>query len=84
MKTKIFSSDDYAGLEIKGLEFYYGYEIVDEKTDDWCFTVTQKDKEVFRLTRTQIEKKTEDFSSDDPMYYVTAGIGIWLAQNKNV
>lgn len=84
MKTRIFSASDYAGIETGDLYFYYGYEVKDELTDEWCFKVEQKDKEIFRLTKTQIEKQTEGFNSDEPMYYVTAGIGIWLVQNTKI
>ena len=33
-KPRIYASDDYAGLEAGGLEFYFGYEVTNED-DEW-------------------------------------------------
>ena len=37
MKPSIGISDDYASCSFFGYSFYYGYEEVSGKDDDWCF-----------------------------------------------
>ena len=36
-RPEIGIASDYAILKARNAEFCYGYEIVDPKTDDWCF-----------------------------------------------
>ena len=92
----IYISDDYAGLESGNITFYYGYERqwcqkckkkLDSGSDleeceendhdiDWCFTVNRKNEEVFRLTETELN----EYQCCEPVEYLLAGIGIWLAQ----
>ena len=31
-------SDDYAGVDVNGISFYYGYEETNENSE-WCFTI---------------------------------------------
>jgi len=78
MQVEQYYSDDYAGLVSGNLKFYYGYEVEDEETEDWCFNVMKDGKEIFRLTRTKIEESLNDRQLDMPQDYLVAGIGIWL------
>lgn len=45
MKPEIYSASDYAGLSTKNVQFYYGYEVVDEN-DEWCFTAKLGDTDI--------------------------------------
>ncbi len=78
MQVEQYYSDDYAGLVSGNLKFYYGYEVEDEETEDWCFNVMKDGKEIFRLTQTKIEKSIDNRQLDMPQDYLVAGIGIWL------
>lgn len=75
-----YYSDDYAGLESGNLSFYYGYEVCDPLTEDWCFQVKRDGKEVCRKTRTEIEETTDDLLNT-PQDYLIVGIGIWISNN---
>lgn len=79
--TKIYTASDYASLKTADLEFYYGYEVEDPETEDWCFTVKKGNKEIFRLTKTEIENQS-NIDADDTKDYLTAGMGIWLSNVK--
>jgi hypothetical protein len=78
MQVEQYYSDDYAGLESGKLKFYYGYEVEDPETEDWCFQVKENGREVFRRTRTEIEKSIDNRQLDMPQDYLVAGIGMWL------
>ena len=90
---QVYGSDDYAGLEIKGLKFYYGYEATfckkhgkdptceddhDCEKAEWCFTVTKGKKEIMRIPASVIEKKAKDHDIPMPIIYVCIGMGIYL------
>ena len=83
----VFSSGDYAGFEVDDLKFYYGYEVTEpEESDDWegdsewCFQVTDKGKEVFRRTTSQLEET--DINGDEPIMYLLAGVALWMKHGK--
>lgn len=78
MQVEQYFSDDYAGLISGNLKFYYGYEVKDEKTGDWCFQVKKDGQEIFKVTRTEIEKSIDDRQLDEVQDYLIAGIGMWL------
>jgi hypothetical protein len=78
MQVEYYYSDDYAGLESGNLKFYYGYEIEDLETEDWCFQVKKNGQEIYRINRTQIEESIDNMQLNDPQDYLVAGIGIWL------
>lgn len=86
----VYTSDDYCGLEANGVSFYYGYEVTmcpvnsHKNSDDcyekncekreWCFVATEKDKEVMKLTKSQLHPEEEE----EPFWYLIAGIGHYL------
>lgn len=78
MQVEQYYSDDYAGLNSGNLKFYYGYEVIDGLTDDWCFQVKKDGKEVYRVTRKKIEESIDNRQLDKPQDYLIAGIGMWL------
>ncbi len=80
MQVEQYYSDDYAGLVSGNLSFYYGYEVTDENSDDWCFQVKKNGKEIFKVTTTEIEKALQKpfMQLDNPTDYLIAGIGMWL------
>jgi len=78
MQVGYYYSDDYSGLNTGNLKFYYGYEVEDSLTEDWCFQVIKDGKEIYRITRTYIEQSLDNRQLDSPRDYLIAGIGIWL------
>ena len=79
-QLEMYASGDYAGLAVGDLHFYYGYEVTDPETDDWCFTVKRKDKEIFRATETELTDAV-DRSLNEMQDYLLVGIGLWMKQN---
>ena len=78
MQVEQYYSDDYAGLDTGALQFYYGYEVQDPETEDWCFRVKKNGQEIYRVTTTEIEKSIDNRQLDMPQDYLVAGIGMWL------
>lgn len=78
MQVKQYYSDDYAGLDSGNLKFYYGYEVEDQLTEDWCFQVKKDGKEIYRVPRSKIEESVNNRQLDMPQDYLIAGIGMWL------
>lgn len=78
MQLEQYYSDDYAGLKTGNLKFYYGYEIEDPLTEDWCFQVKKDGKEIFRVTTSKIEESINNRQLNMPQDYLIAGIGMWL------
>jgi|WetSurMetagenome_2_1015567.scaffolds.fasta_scaffold453743_3 hypothetical protein len=82
----IFSAGDYAGFEVDDLKFYYGYEVeqpIEDNEDEhteWCFQVTNKGKEVYRKTTTQLDET--DIHGDEPVMYLLAGVALWIRDNQ--
>ena len=80
MKLDIYYSDDYAGLELEGISFYFGYEEI--KGGEWTFTVRKGKKLLMKLSQSEIEEQISyqspsDFD-DEPYGFLLAGIGIYL------
>ena len=78
MQVEIYYSDDYVGLDSGNLKFYYGYEVEEPTTADWCFQVRKNGDEIFRLSSSEIEKSINNRQLNRPQDYLIAGIGIWL------
>lgn len=91
-KIDVYVSDDYAGLDAGDFSFYFGYEqtacpkhkteeacerVDCEKRED-CFVASISNKEVLRIPRSKLYPKEDE----EPLFYVLAGIGIFL-QNEN-
>ena len=85
---EVYTSDDYCGLELKGISFYYGYEETDcpkhsnkeecEEKDceerEWCFVAKNNGKVVTRMRRSEIHPE----ENEEPFWYLVAGIGHYL------
>jgi len=66
---KIYSAGDYAGLESKHLNCYFGYEEMGEK-DEWLFIAKFSD------TTIKIpQSKLEPSPGKTPLEYLLSGIG---------
>ena len=79
MQVEQYYSDDYAGLESGKFQFYYGYEVEDKETHEWCFQVKENGEEVYRIITSEIEKNMKDHHQlNMPQDYLVAGIGLWL------
>ena len=76
MQVEQYYSNDYAGLDSGRFSFYYGYEVEDPSTEEWCFQVKENNKEIFNITSSYIEKQINNLNT--PQDYLIAGIGIWL------
>ena len=65
MQVEQYYSDDYAGLESGNLKFYYGYEVEDPLTEDWCFQVKKDGKEIEVVNNAEDDKENiiQDFVS---------------------
>jgi len=77
MQVEEYHSDDYAGLESGNLKFYFGYEEIDEKTEEWCFVAKKDNKEILRIPQSELNKKCKNML-DMPQDYLIFGIGIYL------
>ena len=96
MKLDVYYSDDYAGLELDDIQFYFGYEETKCKKhknncgcedSEWAFTVIKgkRQKLLMKLSQSEIDEKIsyqspKDFV-DEPYGYLLAGIGIYLKRN---
>jgi hypothetical protein len=78
MQVEQYYSDDYAGLVSGKYKFYYGYEVEDPLTEEWCFQVKENGKEIFKVTTKKIEESVDNRQLDNPQDYLVAGIGMWL------
>lgn len=78
MQVEQYYSDDYAGLESGKYQFYYGYEIEDKETEEWCFQVKENGEEIYRIISSDIEKILDSRQLTMPQDYLVAGIGLWL------
>lgn len=81
-KIDQYYSDDYAGLTANDIKFYYGYEVEDPITKEWCFEVKKCGIVIFRATKTEIEHHTNKRQLDGVKNYLLAGIGMWLYHNN--
>ena len=76
----IYTSDDYAGLEVGCLRFYYGYEITTTPEDEddpgeWCFQCTDSGHVVCTFPRSALVPAPDDGT---PYSGVLAGIGMMI------
>lgn len=78
MQLEQYYSDDYAVLVSGNLRFYYGYEVEDPQTGDWCFQVKKDGVEFFRVKSREIEKAIKNERLSIVQDYLLAGIGMWL------
>ena len=92
-KTDVYCSDDYAGLEAGKYSFYFGYEMTicpvkSHKEDcedngcekrEWCFVASINKKEVMRIPASKLYPKKQE----EPMFFLLAGIGIFLKRKNN-
>jgi len=91
---RVYGSDDYYGLDIKGVSFYCGYEETfckkhgvnphceDEHECDkveWCFVVRKGKKEVMRIPISKIENHRGIGDNTAPIWVsLFGGIGLYL------
>jgi len=75
------NSDDYSCLNTSNLLFYYGYEVI--KNNEYCFQVKENNKQIFLISKSEIEKKCNKKELNTMENYLIAGIGIWLS-NRSV
>jgi hypothetical protein len=78
MITEQYYSDDYAGLKTGEHEFYYGYEVIDPITDEWCFQAKEGGNELCRYSESHILSHVRNRQLKMPQDFLIAGIGLWL------
>lgn len=77
MKPYTYSAGDYAGFESGKLRCYYGYEQIDQLTEDWCFVVWKNDREVFRVPNHQL---VDIAPGGSPLDMLVAGLALYLGK----
>jgi hypothetical protein len=77
MRPIIYSASDYACLESGRIKAYYGYEQIDQDTDEWCFVVWKNNKEVFRKTNSEL---LDIPCGDGPKDMLIAGLALYLGK----
>lgn len=76
---------DYAILQTKKYNFYYGYEF-DRKEcecgntiDIWGFEVIENSKSIYRINTDEMKKRcARHFNTNDCAEMLILGIGLWL------
>lgn len=77
MKPNIYSSSDYCGFESGKIKVYYGYEQVDQQTEEWCCVIWKNDKEVARYTNSQL---LDIACGESPKDMLIAGLSLYLGK----
>jgi len=96
----MYCSDDYAGMTIGPLEFYYGYEVSkcldhpdksDEYCDqvscdgrEWCFEVSLDDRTIWLVSMSELEKMNPDNGLYSPLEFLVAGVETYFRENKHL
>jgi hypothetical protein len=70
---------DYAEAQNNKLYFYYGYEAVNERTEEWLFIVRKGDKQIFELTNSQLMELC-DTDSQSPKDMLLTGILAYVSK----
>lgn len=95
----MYANDDYAGMSIGKLEFYYGYEVTkclkhpkkdeewcdehDCENREWCLAVTCGDKTIWIISKSELEKKNPDDTLHNPITYLVTGIETYFRENSH-
>lgn len=70
-----YLGSDYASFEGNKLSCYYGYEQIDERSEEWCMVIWKGGKEVFRKTNSELLAVAAD---ESPLAMLTAGLSLYL------
>jgi len=86
-KFDIYIANDYCGMRVGGLHFYYGYEETEcpkHKNDDceddgcekreWCFAARKNQKDIMRLRTSKLHPE----EGNDVWFYLLCGIAMYL------
>ena len=84
-KINTARSDDYAVLEFDDLQFYYGYEKLDDKenNDDWYFYAIKDGNRKFpqlKLSENELKKYNSDI--DDVQQGLATGIALYIRMHR--
>ena len=82
MRIEQYYSDDYAGMESGEYKFYYGYEVIDPTTEDWCFQAKKDGNELCRYSESHILSHVRNRQLRMPQDFLIAGIGLWLQSSE--
>ncbi len=96
----MYANDDYAGMSIGKLDFYYGYEVTKclkrpKKTEEWCdendcenrewcFVVSSGDKRLWIVSESELKKKNPNDDLYDPLRSLVAGIENYFKEHSHV
>lgn len=72
---QVYSASDYACTEGGKVQAYYGYEVTDPDTEEWCFVVRKSGKEIFRKTNSQL---LEIAGGESPLDMLCAGLALFV------
>jgi len=85
-KINTARSDDYAVLEFDDLQFYYGYETLDDEEnddDDWHFyAIKDGNREFPQLKLSENELKKYNSNIDDVQQGLATGIALYIRMQK--
>jgi hypothetical protein len=94
----MYSTNDYAGMAIGPLEFYYGYEVTkclthptksadyceDMECNDreWCFAVSKGEHDIWVISESELKKLNPDEALYAPIECLVAGVETYFKENK--
>ena len=94
----MYSNDDYAGMTIGPLEFYYGYEVTKclkhpKKSAEYCehmecdvrelcFVVSKGEDNILVISNSELQKKNPDEALYSPIQCLVAGVETYFKENK--
>jgi hypothetical protein len=56
---RFYIASDYAGIKTSTIDFYYGYEVVNDK-DEWCFQVKRNNMVYCTIPLSKLEGIRDD------------------------
>ncbi len=71
-----YIAGDYAGFDANKYKVYYGYEQIDQESEEWCFVVWKGGREVFRRTNSELLNVA---AQESPEAMLIAGLSLYLA-----
>ena len=85
-KISTARSDDYAILEFDNLQFYYGYETLDDEEnddDDWHFyAIKDRNRKFPQLKLSENELKKYNSDIDDVQQGLATGIALYIRMHR--
>jgi|GEM_PF-6298552 len=68
---------DFASFDSGKIKVYYGSDVIDEDSQEFCFAVYKNNKEVFRRTNSELLNVA---AGESPEAMLIAGLSLYLAK----